>query len=258
MDIENEYGTLEQQQYLLPILIDIDKFCRDNNINYSLSDGTLLGAVRHKGFIPWDDDIDISLDRDNFDKFLKAVERLPEKYEIIYDLWIRRITRKDNPNKHVFPPKGCIDLFVFDRVPDRIRTEKIQVFLLRLLQGMIKKNVVYDGFSLQKKVLLFTTHIFGKFFPANVKKKWYDSVSQWGNNGKKGNVARYNGSYKGIGNARYPSEILDKYVNIQFENHTFMAMGGWDKFLSVMYGDYMKIPKKQDRKTSHEHIGAKT
>lgn len=59
MDVNNEYGTLEVQKYLLEVMKYVDTFCREHNIKYSLDAGTLLGAVRHKGFIPWDDDIDI-------------------------------------------------------------------------------------------------------------------------------------------------------------------------------------------------------
>ena len=259
MDTANEYGTLKMQRYLLPMLIDIDKFCRENDIQYSLSDGTLLGAVRHKGFIPWDDDIDLSLDRENFNKFIAvAQEKLPEQYEIVYDTWIRRVTRKDNPNKSSFPPEGCIDLFVFDKVPHEKKREKRQVLTLRMLQGMMKKKVIYDGFSTSKKVLLFSTHVAGKLFSKELEQEWYDSVSQWGNSGKTNTIARFNGSYKGVGNARYPSNILDGYVDVEFENHKFSAMQGWDKFLSIMYGDYMKIPERNARITTHEHIGEKS
>ena len=258
MDTANKYGTLQMQQYLLPILIDLDKFCRENGIKYSLSDGTLLGAIRHKGFIPWDDDIDLTFDRENFVKFVAAAERkLPEKYEIINDIWIRRITRIDNPQRMKSVPEGCIDLFVFDIVPRSKKMEKMQVFLLRMLQGMLKTDVVYDGFSLSKKTLLFGTHILGKFFSRRLKQQMYESISQWGNLDGSDTIARFNGSYKGIGKARYPANIIAEYEDIEFEGHRFMAMKGWDKFLEIMYGDYMKLPDTKYRKTNHEHIGKK-
>ena len=258
MDINNVYGTLQMQQYLLQILIDLDKFCRENDIKYSLSDGTLLGAVRHKGFIPWDDDIDLTLDRENFNKFIAAADSLPEQYEIIYDTWIRRVTRKDNPKKNAFPPEGCIDLFIFDKVTHNKKKENRQVFLLKILQGMLKTNVIYEGFSIQKKIMLFVTHALGKIFPRRLKQKWYDAISQWGNRDQLADtVARFNGSYIGISRARYPFEIQQSYTFIEFEELEFMAISGWDRFLSIMYGDYMKLPDTEDRKTSHEHIGKK-
>ena len=259
MDINNEYGTLQMQQYLLPMLIDLDKFCRENDIKYSLSDGTLLGAVRHKGFIPWDDDIDLTLDRENFNKFIAAAENnLSEQYEIVYDTWIRRVTRKDNPKKNAFPPEGCIDLFIFDEVPHEKKKENLQVFLLKTLQGMLKTNVIYEGFSVQKKVMLFATHVLGKIFPRRLKQKWYDAISQWGNlDHLADTVARFNGSYRGIDHVRYPSTIIESYTNLEFEDLQFMTISGWDVFLTTMYGDYMKLPDTESRKTNHEHIGRK-
>ena len=157
-----------------------------------------------------------------------------------------------------FPPEGCIDLFVFDYVPENPRKEKRQVFLLRLLQGMIKTKVIYEGFSLPKKVMLFGSHAIGKLFSRKTKQRWYDSISQWGDHENASLIARYNGSYKGVGNARYPADIISEYENIQFEGLQFMALKGWDKFLSIMYGDYMKVPEKSKRITTHEHIGQKT
>ena len=72
MDTDNKYGMLDAQKEFLPILDHIDAICKKNHINYTISDGTLIGAVRHKGFVPWDDDIDISFDRTDYNKFIKV------------------------------------------------------------------------------------------------------------------------------------------------------------------------------------------
>lgn len=77
----NDYGNLELHTVLLDALKDIDRICRENGLRYYLHAGTLLGAIDHKGFIPWDDDVDISMMRADYEKFLTIVqEQLPDKY----------------------------------------------------------------------------------------------------------------------------------------------------------------------------------
>ena len=77
----NDYGNLELHEVLLSAMKDIDKICRENNLRYFLHAGTLLGAMNHKGFIPWDDDVDISMFREDYEKFLSIVhEQMGDRY----------------------------------------------------------------------------------------------------------------------------------------------------------------------------------
>ena len=79
--------TRELQKYILDMLLAIDKVCREHNLCYYLIAGTLLGAVRHKGFVPWDDDADVALPREDYNEFVKhANEWLPERYELVSGL----------------------------------------------------------------------------------------------------------------------------------------------------------------------------
>lgn len=256
MDTANEYGNLAIQQYMLPMMLDLDRFCREHDIRYSISDGTLLGSVRHKGFIPWDDDIDISMDRENFNKFMAAFEKDgPAEYEVIHDIWIRRFTRKDNPNKSAFPPEGCIDIFLFDNEPGDPKRAKKKLLLLTILQGMIKKHVVYEGFSPIQIIQLFGTHVLGKLVPMKTKLRWYDEVSQWGNEQPTARIARYNGSNWGIHHTRYSSGMIAGYTELSFEGQSLMAVEGWDEFLRALYhDDYMTPPAKNARSTNHTHV----
>lgn len=254
MDTENQYGCLSMQQYLLPIMDDIDRVCRKHNIKYTISDGSLLGAIRHKGFIPWDDDIDLSLDRANLNKLLAVFDsEVGEQYTIVYDIWVPRISRKDNPHKNEFPPEGCVDLWIIDRVPKNKFKQKVQVLLLAILQGMMKPKASTESFSFSDRAKLFVTHVLGKQFSIKRKQNWYEAVSQWGNNEESGQLARFNGAFLDIKLWRYASSVIKDYHDVEFEGRKYMALEGWDEVLTTEYGDYMKIPDDKNKRTTHEH-----
>lgn len=254
MDIENKYGTLEMQRYYMPLLDYVDDICRKNDIKYTISDGSLIGAVRHGGFVPWDDDIDISFDRQNYEKFLGVIQKcLGEEYTLIRDLWVYRLSRKDNLYINEIPPEGCIDFFVFDNVPDNKIADKAKSFLLKMLQGMLKKEENYGDFSLSYKIMLFATHLLGKLFSRYRMQKWYDKVAQWGNKCETQKKARYYCSFRYLSKVRYDCSVTDGYTEIEFEGKPYMALQHWDDFLKADYGDYMKLPPEDKRIPKHIH-----
>lgn len=251
--IENdEYGIRDEQLYLLSILKDIDILCRENNIKYSLCAGSLLGAIRHKGFIPWDDDADIMFDRDNYNRFMDVASRyLPKEYMIIGDFWVKRITRKDNPNKD--NDEACIDLFIMDNIPDNGFVASIKDWSIRLLQGMLKakRKIEYDKYSFKDKILVYGTHILGKPFSINSKQKMYSKVSQWGNKNDSKYMNVYNSLFRYIGHRKYPSSIMRNYRNCTFENIELMIISDYDTYLRENYGDYLKLPPENERRPVH-------
>lgn len=247
----DKYGTTEIHQYLCGMMDDIDAFCKKKRILYSLSGGTFLGAVRHKGFIPWDDDMDIMFDRKNYRRFLKAVNsgELPG-YKIVGKTWVKRVTRRDNPN--AAKEEDCIDLFVFDNVPSDPIIAKIKLLILKMLQGMMKDKPDYERFSLKYKILIFVTSTMGKLFPQKFKQDAYDMVSCIGNGDKSSDkINIYNTYFKQIGTLKFESSILKKYRYADFGGRRFMVLKDHDGYLRELYGDYMKLPPENDRKPLH-------
>ena len=113
MDVENQYGLKEMHGELLKLLHLFDTFCQQHSITYSVSSGTLLGAIRHNGFIPWDDDLDITLSRKEYERLISIISSSRElKCEKV--LWIDRIRLKDQDYSYA----PTIDVFVWDCVPD--------------------------------------------------------------------------------------------------------------------------------------------
>ena len=176
MDRENKYGTLNHQLKLLELIKEINNLCNDNCIKYSLCGGSLLGAIRHKGFIPWDDDMDIAFTRENYNKFKKAVEK-DCRLNIIQDIWVPRIIFNDGTHNMDL----CVDIFIFDNVPEPSILNSLKVFVLKIIQGMMKKHPSFKNYTFAQKILILATFVLGLPLSFSFKKKMYSYVSQSGN-----------------------------------------------------------------------------
>lgn len=250
----DQYGTTEIQSALLPMLRDFDSFCSQNRIHYSLDGGTLLGAVRHNGFIPWDDDVDIMVDRKNFEKFLSSW-RDTDSYCLRRRLWVYRIFRvQDDRAGSVRSQEGCptIDIFVFDHCPDQKFQKKVKELAIKILQGMMHQTIKREGISSGYQVCLVATYLLGRLFPDDFKFKMYDKISCWGNKKKSNYKSIYNNLFKLVGR-EYPFEILERMEKHVFEDMELPITEKWDDYLTITYGDYMTLPPEEKR--IPEHMG---
>jgi len=246
---ENQYHTAERQELLLAMMKDVHTFLEENEIVYSLVSGSLLGAVRHDGFIPWDDDIDLMMDRDNYERLLKIFSQC-DGYVIQRTLWINRIQREqDRGVRSLAVP--TIDLFVIDPTPHQTWKRKYQLLRLKMLQGMMKDKVDYSSYSFVYRCCLRATYWMGKLFSDERKYKKYDRVSQMGNREKATTVCCCNDPFHCLPFC-YDKNLMEKTSLHTFEDTEFRITDLYDHYLTVHYGsDYMTPPPEKDRRPIH-------
>ncbi len=247
----------------LDILDDIHQFCVNNNIRYSLAFGSLIGAIRHHGYIPWDDDIDIMMPRPDYDVFINSfngaynhlVVAAPEldwnyyaPYANVYD---NRTLLLEGANGHRGLELGIkIDVFPIDGTPESntdyeqlrhtiwhlngvLYAKRRRLKLDKRSLPYIKTRIKYCYKSyvrLQKEIArLLASHPYptSSFVDELAFNPYLNSSS------------------------RVPASVFDKYINVSFEDRHYLVISAYDSFLSNVYGDYMKLPPKEKRIPHH-------
>ena len=250
MDINNQYGHLEEQKAILEILKAIHDFCGQNNIHYCLDGGSVLGAVRENGFIPWDNDADIALKRVEFNKLWVLKDRFTG-YRVESDSedapWVFRVRAEGDDHNQV-------DIFIYDNLPDNPGARKKKILRMAMMQGMLKKNADNTQYSAKQKVLVTATKLIGKFFSQDKKMRMYTRYSQIGNDTPTSKINTFNSSYRAL-YRQFDADVLDEVVLHQFEDTQLYIPAKYDHYLRVMYGDdYMTPPKEQFRGTHQGYL----
>ncbi len=243
---------------LLDILLDVDQFCRHNNLRYSLAYGTLLGAVRHKGFIPWDDDVDILMPRPDFEKFIQLYNNSGSKYECLYNSsteeshFISYYAKVHNPHtisieKHREHTKfGVnIDIFPVDGKPDSEEEQIAHERIVRRYSHRLYLNQrPWLSSRLHHEPLIAKIQAHSKSLEYWFKKT-ISSMKEY--DFEKSKFCGSISAYKLID--IFPRDLFENYTEITFEGHNFKCFADTDTFLKQQYGDYMTIPKEKDRIT---------
>lgn len=246
-----EVSFEESKRICFDILCYFDDFCRKNNIKYSLGEGTLLGAVRHKGFIPWDDDIDLLMERDQVDRFVSLYKDGPYKLLVPgkhKDWWSGVVRLTDTKTVLVFeePNQKAHGLWIaltpIDHAPDtkaelkKLRNEALK-WIIRCLRKIGKKD-----FSNKVSRLLY------RFIPIDwLNRQYVKTISSFNNiDTTRCMKIKLNGGF-----LVFPSEIMQGYTELEFEGRKFMAISHYDEYLKVMYGDYMTPPPIEQRVPKH-------
>lgn len=243
----------------LEMLIEVDRICRKNNIKYSLDGGTLLGAVRHGGFIPWDDDLDIMFTHEEYEKFYNVCKKDldPTRFffqdfrnDPCYRWGYGKIRRLDTEyikkgQEHLKQKTGiCIDVFDYQYLPQ----SNIKKKLYRFKMFCIRKTMYSAlGRYAEKKWTMRLWYWILNMIPINIvqraRLKELNALNGICSDKMSCEMFPTPSKKEGI-----DSSIFSEYQNIKFEGMNFMSVKKVDEYLSISYGDYMVLPPLEKRK----------
>lgn len=252
----------EAKKIELDILDFIDSFCKENGINYCINYGTLIGAIRHKGFIPWDDDIDLSMTRENYERFIQLFSEKQSRYQILsletdnqyFNNFIKIVdpTTKiiDTRNTKTYDSGIFIDIFPMDTFNDSKVVDicyKLESF--KLLSFSKHKNIVYGDSKLKDLIRtlfwIFFRPVSPRFFANQIEKQ----------------IQKYrveDGKYIAFIPSKlkekeiFPRDMFDELIEIPFEHLVLPAPKRFDVVLKQFYDDYMTVPPKEKQIYIHE------
>lgn len=271
--MSNKLSNKEIKAELLSVLIEIDRVCRNLGIKYFLFAGTLLGAVRHKGFIPWDDDVDIAMTRHDYEIFLAKFNevcypqfRLISPYSDENYLWgyIKVINLKTSLHERSLIPPFRYGLFVdvfpldYVKINSEQDKQKLQEELILFNRRQMITNIRYaPSFwkfgNLWNLIIYKGTHRFSYLFRKAAKNNIdFDNFQKNLSNGEKTDtlLAAF-GPEPQVEKLLYKTEWYSDVIELEFEGHEFMAPAEYHKILSSVYGDYMTPPPENKRKGEH-------
>lgn len=251
-------SELRQLQMIeLEMLIEMDRICRKYGIKYSLDGGTLLGAVRHKGFIPWDDDIDVIMLREEYVKFRKACRKDLDTRRFFFQdyrtdpnyRWGYAKFRRKNTEfirlgqEHLKQNSGVfIDIFVVDNVPDGYLLRRLHHFLCFLIRKTLYSEV---GKANETNPLIRTVYQGMSKIPRNWVFHVRNCLAAWTNLKRTELISHYTLEYTKRCPYGLPRECFDEMIDLEFEGRKFPCFKKYDLYLSSYYGDYMKLPPKE-------------
>ena len=245
----------EIKEVELSVMDYIHNLCQKENINYSLAYGTLLGAVRHKGYIPWDDDIDISLKRDQYDKLYQAIlqdndpvykvvswendARYPYPFYRVYDA---RTVYDNNYIENDIDLGICVDVFPFDYYADvnkdMVKLDTYRRLSVYTLYGIHNKNAKLKNIIRYLLVLVFRlTRV----------KTWNRKMNILSMREKDGDFIDYLMENKRV-STKFDKSFLDTTIDSPFEDRVYKIPEAYQPILSAIYGDdFMEIPPLEKR-----------
>ena len=271
--MDNSYGLLEVQEVNLKLLKEIERICTKYKLDYVLDAGTLLGAVRQGGFIPWDDDVDIAMTRKNWEAFKKVARRelpdgmilvLPDEYNkgkaffdftprVVYEASRRRKPDKESSYYGEIINHLWVDIFILDNIPSNkilaagMKTLQKAVYLLAMGH---RYKIDYKKYSPFNKLAVLVGSKIGWLFSVRSICRMQDAFAKMLRRTPTRDLfySNYQPDYLYVTLKR---EWSVNSCYIDFEDIKLKVPKEYDKVLTLVYGDYMTLPPKEKRKPPH-------
>lgn len=256
----------ELKQIQMNVMDAIHEFCIEHGIKYSLAAGTLIGAIRHKGYIPWDDDIDIYLLREDYNRL---IQEFPEVYNNHYQLIsLERDPKWDFPyakaydNRTIFKENALvnvtigvnIDIFPIDNIPDDEKEwRKYEKWRKKVVMfSQMQRSKMYNAKRrLGVNLIFLITHFISYFITRRKVAEYISHISQKFN--KVDTQYVFENVFAAYLRRRLRRDIFAKYIDVPFEDRIYRAFEKYDEYLRMVYGDYMQLPPLEGRITHHSY-----
>ena len=263
VDDKNIISTIEQKQIMLDMLKYIDEICRKNNIKYSLIGGSLIGAIRHKGFVPWDDDIDIILLREDYEKLKEILMKVDGKYQLLkYGQggerfgFMKLIDTRTRLVESTHPDFGknygiFIDIFGYFPTPNDYKLRLRHYKKIKLLRALIlRRKLDFKNYSLIQNFRWIVKNIVSSLLGYKRIKRMFEKVV----NKYKNEDADYlvnNWPTYGFEREIELKKNTEEYIDAEFEGLKAMIFKNYDEVLKNNFGDYMQLPPESERVPGH-------
>ncbi len=268
------------QNAILDILLEFDRICKKYDCHYSLSGGTLLGAIRHKDFIPWDDDIDIDLKRDDFFKMIKVLpEELDDRFEFVnynefgeyFCDFIPRIYYRNCTVSNSFSLDGGKTNFANDARINRIFIElyclhdtktgaflKRQQFKTKMIYGLAMGHRLVqkpkDSYSALEKLESSVLTAVGKKMPLEKIYAMYEKNAALVPTGEGDAYFKPSVPLPVLERNTFDKHYFDGYTEVEMRGKTVMAPKNYVEILELLYGNWQDLPPEKDRHPSHYYL----